>query len=181
MFSQLIVFRLFNFICLALSLKLSLISCAPLSKEELCSVKLVPNKIISKRYDESTISINCEAQINSELFVSTNVTHFSNPVFDLSFGGAPRTGIFIIRGNATCDDKRTKCWSHFKLAANSIGNLIQHSGNIEFSCQVADQLRNAPIDKEPARCQNKGYIGFSNGKVFYFSSLFHSQSPFHNH
>jgi hypothetical protein len=177
MFSQLIIFRLFNFICLALLLKLSLILCAPLSKEESCTVKLVPNKIISKRYQESTITISCEAQINSEqLFVSTNVTHFSNPVFDLSFGGAPRTGIFIIRGNVTCDGKRTKCWSEFKLAANSIGNLIQHSGNIEFSCQVADQLRNAPINKELARCENKGYIGFSNGKILYFSSLFHSLS-----
>ncbi len=180
MFSQLIIFRLLNFICLGLLLKLSLISCAPLSNGELCSVELVPNKIISKRYHESTITIKCEAQINpQELFGSINVTHFSNPVFDLSFGGAPRTGIFIIRGNVTCDDKRTKCWSQFKLAANSIANLIQHSGNIEFSCQVADQLKNAPINKEQARCENNGYIGFSNGKIFYFSSLFHSFS--HNY
>lgn len=142
----------------------SLITCAPISADELCSVNLVPNEMIAKRYQESVITIRCEAILDSGLLAKS--FGFTNPVFDMSFGGAPRTGLFILRGNTTCDESRVKCWSDYRIAANSIGHLIQHSGNIVYSCQVADQIRNA-TNKTQARCQGTGSLKFSNSEYIF--------------
>ncbi|XP_054166670.1 serine/threonine-protein kinase pakD-like [Oppia nitens] len=146
-----------SLLCLIISLLSSLITSAPVSESELCSVSLVPNKLIAKRFDESVLTIRCQASVQSLSAA------FTNPVFDLSFGGAPRTGIFILRGNVDCDDRKTRCWSEYQIAATSLGHLIQHTGDIGYSCQVADQLK-ASDDKKSslARCEAKGSLAFSN-------------------
>ncbi|CAG2106985.1 unnamed protein product [Medioppia subpectinata] len=136
-----------------------MITCAPLTKEELCSVSLVPNQLIAKRFEESPITVRCEATLDPKLTAESS--EFSNPVFDLSFGGAPRTGVFILRGNASCDGSRHRCWSEYTVSANSIGHLIQHSGHVTYLCQVADQLRNS-IDRTQVRCQSSGSLTFTN-------------------
>ena len=140
-----------------------MITCAPVSRGELCSVSLVPNQLTAKRYEESMITILCEATLDAKQ--TSQSSQFTNPVFDLSFGGAPRTGVFILRGNVSCDESRRRCWSEYRVAANSVGHLIQHTGQIAYLCQVADQLKNAD-NKSLARCESRGSITFSNGKKF---------------
>lgn len=135
---------------------------APVSSEEVCSVTLVPKELTANKYEESLITVRCEATLDAA--VAAETYEFMNPVFDLSFGGAPRTGLFIVRGNSICDGLRHKCWSEYKISANSVGHLIQNSGSVDYVCQVADQIRNDQKNKTQARCQSTGTLTYSKSE-----------------
>lgn len=127
----------------------------------LCEVKLFPKDLISSKYKSKPIMVRCEAEINQKL---TQIkANFYNPVFDLSFGGSPRTGVFFIRGNVSCDSQKTKCWSEFLMSTNNLNELIINDGRVLFLCQVADNIKNFGKEDMVIRCDSNGTLMYKKG------------------
>ena len=143
-----------------------------------CSASLNPQTVTTRQFSD-TISANhqvirCNATINIETF--------TNPVFDLTFGLTPLTGIFYLRGSKKCSHDNKFCWSDFKIPSQTLMQLfrsikiesddnnifttaVEHqmthrSSIVDFTCNVADIAGNS---SHPVRCSDSGKIFFAKG------------------
>lgn len=139
------------------------------NKDIPCLATVTPANLLVKQHDnESMQMIRCSAIIKDAVkFKDT----FSRPLFDVSFGLTPSTGIFLVRGEAKCDSDYNHCWSDITINANALQHLILppnlnreqnlQSSKIDLTCNVADSSNrtNAEI-----RCSDSSIIHFSKGK-----------------
>lgn len=153
----------------------------PALKEIQCSASLKPGHIYVKQFEDPNLTvIRCEAVLRDPFRQRDT---FSSPVFDVSFGLTPSTGIFIKRGRATCEDRKSHCWSDFTITPRALVELINaektttttadslddnksvvsHAERvIEYTCNIADTSSNT---SSAVRCSQSGTIHFAKGKI----------------
>jgi len=141
-----------------------------------CFATLSPQNVTSRQFDNSASHqvIRCSANISKE--------RFTHPVFDISFGLTPLTGIFIVRGKKQCLPDHKVCWSDFKIPSQALRELLLQSDDEEnaitaggdssgrvthatsvigYTCNIADSSRNNSM---AVRCAKSGTIRFVKGK-----------------
>lgn len=144
-----------------------------------CTASLDPQHLIARKFanDSAYEVIRCSARVGNELIT------FNNPVFDISFGFSPSSGIFILRGKNVCSPNKELCWSDFRISGQALRELLlpvrseseednaingdeaastqnrMTNAVIDFTCNVADASRNTTV-----RCLDSGSIRYANGK-----------------
>lgn len=144
-----------------------------------CTASLDPQHLIARKFanDSAYEVIRCSARVDNELIT------FNNPVFDISFGFSPSSGIFILRGKNVCSPNKELCWSDFRISGQALRELLlpvrseseednaingdeaastqnrMTNAVIDFTCNVADASRNTTV-----RCLDSGSIRYANGK-----------------
>ncbi|KAJ6216587.1 hypothetical protein RDWZM_007744 [Blomia tropicalis] len=163
-------------------------SVSSLKEQVKCSASVHPQYPIVRQFatndnnntnnqSSSLHQIRCNAKISKD--------SFTNPVFDLSLGLTPTTGIFILRGVKQCSPDSSICWSDFHIPALSLRDLfstsnsgidhnngdineedisgVSHASSIDFTCNVADSSRNSSL---VVRCSDSGKIHFAEVRKY---------------
>src|SRR6218665_4070740 len=150
------MFLFIVFICLKCIIVLHCVETVTANNVQ-CRASFEPEVVIVRQFINQTHqTVRCAAEITSD--------NFSKPIFELSFGLSPSTGVFLLRGDTKCATDGQRCWSDFKVfgfalrqllleaardgdtSGDDSDSIMSHSAirssQIEFTCNVADAGRN---------------------------------------
>lgn len=153
-----------------------------------CQCRITPKTVVHHvdkyggppMHDHYYTTITCQATMAPVNGNDDNDDSFTNPVFDMSFGASPASGLYLIRGESNCTYDGRQCSSQVRLPLATLRDMLaavvvsrgvshQHeheqpspvpSMNIPFTCDVADTSRN----RAKVRCQDTARIELEQGK-----------------